>query len=165
MSPSGPPGLFKGVTTATSGVMDRFPLLLPVRNPVAGYGASAVARTPGVGVWGVPPPEANVKWFSVASPGPAERHVCVCVYIDTCLCVCVHTHSLSLSLSLSLTHTHTQTYKHARSHAHTQTQHTQAQHTLYSVFSIQYSVIAHTAGNFRFFVFVKSSQAGSMPDD
>jgi hypothetical protein len=28
-----------------SGVIDRFPLLLPVRNPVAGYGASAVART------------------------------------------------------------------------------------------------------------------------
>jgi hypothetical protein len=25
-----------------SGVIDRFPLLLPVRNPVAGYGASAV---------------------------------------------------------------------------------------------------------------------------
>jgi hypothetical protein len=24
-----------------------------------------------VGVWGVPPAEANVKWFSVASPGPA----------------------------------------------------------------------------------------------
>ncbi len=29
-----------------SGVIDRFPLLLPVRNPVAGYGASAVTRTP-----------------------------------------------------------------------------------------------------------------------
>jgi hypothetical protein len=28
-----------------SGVIDRFPLLLPVRNPVAGYGASAVTRT------------------------------------------------------------------------------------------------------------------------
>ena len=25
------------MTTATSGVIDRFPLLLPVRNPVAGY--------------------------------------------------------------------------------------------------------------------------------
>ncbi len=46
VSPSGPPGLFKGVTTAMSGVIDRFPLLLPVRNPVAGYGASAVTRTP-----------------------------------------------------------------------------------------------------------------------
>jgi hypothetical protein len=32
------------VTTAMSGVIDRFPLLLPVRNPVAGYGASAVTR-------------------------------------------------------------------------------------------------------------------------
>ena len=42
VSPSGPPGLFKGVTTAMSGVIDRFPLLLPVRNPVA---ASAVTRT------------------------------------------------------------------------------------------------------------------------
>ena len=29
-----------------SGVMDRFPLLLPVRNPVAGYGASTGTRTP-----------------------------------------------------------------------------------------------------------------------
>jgi len=28
VSPSGPPGLFKGVTTATSGVIARFPLLL-----------------------------------------------------------------------------------------------------------------------------------------
>ena len=46
VSPSGPPGLFKGVTTATSGVLARFPWLLPVRNPVAGYGASAVTRTP-----------------------------------------------------------------------------------------------------------------------
>ena len=44
MSPSGPPGLFKGVTTATSGVIARFPLLLPVRNSVASYGASAVTR-------------------------------------------------------------------------------------------------------------------------
>ena len=34
------------MTTATSGVIARFPLLLPVRNPVAGYGASAVTRTP-----------------------------------------------------------------------------------------------------------------------
>ena len=49
VSPSGPPGLFKGVTTATSGVIDRFPLLLPVRNSVASYGASTVARTPGRG--------------------------------------------------------------------------------------------------------------------
>ena len=46
VSPTGPPGLFKGVTTAMSGVIDRFPLLLPVRNSVAGYGASAVTRTP-----------------------------------------------------------------------------------------------------------------------
>ena len=41
VSPSGPPGLFKGVTTATSGVLARFPWILPVRNPVA----SAVTRT------------------------------------------------------------------------------------------------------------------------
>ena len=34
------------MTTATSGVINRFPLLLPVRNPAAGYGASAVTRTP-----------------------------------------------------------------------------------------------------------------------
>ena len=34
------------MTTATSVVIDRFPLLLPVRNSVASYGASAVARTP-----------------------------------------------------------------------------------------------------------------------
>ena len=46
VSPSGPPGLFKGVTTAMSGVLARFPWLLPVRNPVVGYGASAVTRTP-----------------------------------------------------------------------------------------------------------------------
>ena len=45
VSPSGPPGLFKGVTTAMSGVLARFPLLLPVRNSFAGYGASAVTRT------------------------------------------------------------------------------------------------------------------------
>ena len=49
VSPSGPPGLFKGVTTAMSGVLARFPWLLPVRNPVAGYGASAVTRTSGRG--------------------------------------------------------------------------------------------------------------------
>ena len=46
VSPSGPRKLFKGVTTAMSGVLARFPLLLPVRNPVAGYGASVVTRTP-----------------------------------------------------------------------------------------------------------------------
>jgi hypothetical protein len=46
VSPSGPPGLFKGVTTAMSGVLARFPLLLPVRNSFASYGASAVTRTP-----------------------------------------------------------------------------------------------------------------------
>ena len=46
VSPSGPPGLFKGVTTPMSGVLARFPWLLPVRNPVVGYGASAVTRTP-----------------------------------------------------------------------------------------------------------------------
>ena len=45
VSPSGPPGLFKGMTTATSGVIARFPLLLPVRNSFASYGASAVTRT------------------------------------------------------------------------------------------------------------------------
>ena len=33
------------MTTAMSGVIDRFPLLLPVRNSVASYGASAVTRT------------------------------------------------------------------------------------------------------------------------
>ena len=67
VSPSGPRKLFKGVTTATSGVLARFPWLLPVRNPVAGYGASAVTRTPDRGHVR----EANVNWFSVASPGPA----------------------------------------------------------------------------------------------
>ena len=49
VSPSGPPGLFKGVTTAMSGVLARFPLLLPVRNSFASYGASAVTRTRGRG--------------------------------------------------------------------------------------------------------------------
>ena len=44
MSPSGPRKLFKGVTTAMSGVLARFPLLLPVRNSFASYGASTVAR-------------------------------------------------------------------------------------------------------------------------
>ncbi len=34
-----------GVVAATSGVLARFPLLLPVRNSFASYGASAVART------------------------------------------------------------------------------------------------------------------------
>ena len=42
---SGPRKLFKGVTTATSGVLARFPWLLPVRNSFVSYGASAVART------------------------------------------------------------------------------------------------------------------------
>ena len=46
VSSAGPTGLFKGMTTATSGVIDRFPLLFPVRNSVASYGASAVTRTP-----------------------------------------------------------------------------------------------------------------------
>ena len=41
VSSAGPRGLFKGMTTATSGVIARFPLLLPVRNSVASYGASA----------------------------------------------------------------------------------------------------------------------------
>ena len=45
VSSAGPTGLFKGMTTTTSDVIARFPLLLPVRNPVAGYGASAVTRT------------------------------------------------------------------------------------------------------------------------
>ena len=45
VSSAGPRGLFKGMTTATSGVIARFPLLLPVRNSVASYGASAVTRT------------------------------------------------------------------------------------------------------------------------
>ena len=49
VSSAGPRGLFKGMTTATSGVIARFPLLLPVRNSFASYGASAVARTPGRG--------------------------------------------------------------------------------------------------------------------
>ena len=45
VSLSGPRKLFKGVTTATSGVLARFPWLFPVRNSFASYGASAVART------------------------------------------------------------------------------------------------------------------------
>ena len=45
MPPAGPRKLFKGVTTATSGVLARFPLLLPVRNSFASYGASVVTRT------------------------------------------------------------------------------------------------------------------------
>jgi hypothetical protein len=45
VSSAGPRGLFKGMTTATSVVIARFPLLLPVRNSVASYGASAVTRT------------------------------------------------------------------------------------------------------------------------
>jgi hypothetical protein len=36
---------FKEMTTPTSGVIVRFPLLLPVRNSFASYGASAVTRT------------------------------------------------------------------------------------------------------------------------
>ena len=36
---------FKGMTTATSGVIARFPLILPVRNSFASYGTSAVTRT------------------------------------------------------------------------------------------------------------------------
>ena len=40
VSPSGPPGLFKGVTTAMSGVLARFPLLLPVRNSFVGCGGA-----------------------------------------------------------------------------------------------------------------------------
>ncbi len=43
VSPAGPRKLFKGVTTATSDVLARFPLL--VRNSFASYGASAVTRT------------------------------------------------------------------------------------------------------------------------
>ena len=42
---SGPRKLFKGVIPAMSGVLARFPLLLPVRNSFASYGVSAVART------------------------------------------------------------------------------------------------------------------------
>ena len=45
VSSAGPGKLFKGLTTATSGVLARFPLLLPVRNSFASYGASAVPRT------------------------------------------------------------------------------------------------------------------------
>ena len=45
VTPSGPIKLFKGGTTAMSGVLARFPLLLPIRNPFASYGASAVTRT------------------------------------------------------------------------------------------------------------------------
>ena len=40
---------FKGMTTATSGVLARFPLLLPVWNSFVSYGASAVTRTSGRG--------------------------------------------------------------------------------------------------------------------
>ena len=45
MSSAGPGKLFKGMTTATSGVLARFPWLLPVRNSFASYGASSVTRT------------------------------------------------------------------------------------------------------------------------
>ena len=45
VSSSGPRKLFKGMTTATSGVLARFPLLLPVRNSFGSYGASTVTRT------------------------------------------------------------------------------------------------------------------------
>jgi hypothetical protein len=48
VSSAGPRGLFKGMTTATSGVIARFPLLLPVRNSVASYGASAATRSQSV---------------------------------------------------------------------------------------------------------------------
>ena len=44
MSSTGPKTCFKGMTTATSGVLARFPLV-PVRNSCASYGASAVDRT------------------------------------------------------------------------------------------------------------------------
>ena len=37
------------MTTATLGVLARFPWLLPVRNSFASYGTSAVARTSGRG--------------------------------------------------------------------------------------------------------------------
>jgi len=37
------------MTTATSGVLARFPWLLPIRNSFASYGASAVTRTSGRG--------------------------------------------------------------------------------------------------------------------
>ena len=37
------------MTMATSGVLARFPWLLPVRNSFASYGASAVTRTSGRG--------------------------------------------------------------------------------------------------------------------
>ena len=40
------------MTTATSGVLARFPLLLPVRNSFASYGASAVAPRPAVSFGG-----------------------------------------------------------------------------------------------------------------
>ena len=49
VSSAGPRGLFKGMTTAKSGVLARFPLLLPIRNSFASYGASAVTRTSGRG--------------------------------------------------------------------------------------------------------------------
>jgi len=62
VSSAGPRGLFKGMTTATSGVIDRFPLLLPVRNSVASYGASAVTRTSDS--------EANVKDNGFPWPPP-----------------------------------------------------------------------------------------------
>ncbi len=44
VSPSGPPGLFKGVTTPMSGVLARFPWLLPVRNPVVGFRVHALEQ-------------------------------------------------------------------------------------------------------------------------
>jgi hypothetical protein len=45
VSSTGPGKLFKWMTTATSGVLARFPWLLPVRNSFTSYGASAVTRT------------------------------------------------------------------------------------------------------------------------
>ena len=45
VSSTGPRKLFKCMTTATLGVLARFPWLLPVRNSFASYGASAITRT------------------------------------------------------------------------------------------------------------------------
>ncbi len=45
VSSTGAINRFKEMTTATSGVLARFPWLLPVRNSFASYGASAVTRT------------------------------------------------------------------------------------------------------------------------
>ncbi len=82
VSPSGPPGLFKGVTTAMSGVLARFPLLLPVRNSVASYGASAGFWKKDYG-WGV-----RVRRpFGARDEFPVPYGM---EFGSVCVCVCVY---------------------------------------------------------------------------